>query len=144
VSEPDFKLGGFSLWVRDRQFPGNSDYWDANWLIVRAEMRASGAIVEVEGPILHIPEIVRFRDELSSLNETLSGSAQLLPMEPELRLTLTAQSLGHVSVDLSITPDHLNQTHTFEFGTDQSYLPMLLNSLDRLLSEFPIIGSADG
>jgi hypothetical protein len=143
MSEPDLKLGGFSLWIRDRQFPGNSEYWDANWLIVRAEMRASGALVEVEGPILHIPELVRFRDELSKLNDTLSGSAELRPMEPELHLTMTAQRLGQISVDLSITPDHLSQRHTFEFGVDQSYLPALLSSLDRLLLEYPVIGSAE-
>ena len=111
-------------------------------MIVSADMRASGALVEVEGPILHIPERVHFRDELTKLNETLSGSAELRPMEPGLHLTLTAESLGHISVDLSITPDQLTQTHTFEFGADQSYLPALLNSLDRILNEYPVIGSA--
>jgi hypothetical protein len=143
MSEPDFTVGGFSLWIRDRQFPGNSDYWDGNWLIVRAEMRASGALIEVEGPILHIPELVRFRDELSKLNASLSRSAELRPLEPGLHLTLTAQSLGHISADLSITPDQLTQRHTFEFGIDQSYLPALLDSLDQLLSEYPVIGSPE-
>jgi hypothetical protein len=139
-TDPDFKLDGFSLWIQGRQFPGDSDYWDGNWLIVRAQMRASGALVEVEGPILHIPELAGFRDQLRKLNETLAGTAELEPIEPELHLTMTVQSLGHIAVRLSITPDHLNQTHTFEFGVDQSYLPSVLSSLDRVLSDYPVVG----
>lgn len=30
--EPDLKLLGLSIWVDGRQFPGNSDYYDGNWL----------------------------------------------------------------------------------------------------------------
>src|SRR5262245_58281939 len=47
--EPDLKLGGFSLWVFGRQFPDANDYWDGNWLNVRARVEAPGALVEAPG-----------------------------------------------------------------------------------------------
>ena len=49
---PDLHFCGFSLWIDGRQFLGASDFWDGNWLMVRASMEASGAHVECEGPIL--------------------------------------------------------------------------------------------
>ena len=63
-SEPDLRLGGLSIWIAGLQFPDSSDYWDGNWLVIRARMDAPGATVRCEGPILMTSDVERFRDEL--------------------------------------------------------------------------------
>jgi len=71
--------------------------------------------------------------------EKLAGEAELSGYEPNLKLTLRATSLGRVTGEVEMTPDHLSQYHRFELGVDQSYLPALIASCDAILDEFPVI-----
>jgi hypothetical protein len=64
--EPDLKLGGFSLWVLGHQFPDATDYWDGNWLNVRALVEARGAVVEAQGALVSAPELASFAKQLGS------------------------------------------------------------------------------
>jgi hypothetical protein len=54
-------------------------------------------------------------------------------MEPEFAVTLTAQELGHMTMVVKITPDHLAQAHRFTFALDQTYLPPVIDSCKTLL-----------
>jgi hypothetical protein len=71
--EPDLKLGGFSLWVFGHQFPNATDYWDGNWLNVRARVEAPGAVVEAQGAFVFAPELASFAKQLETLHATLAG-----------------------------------------------------------------------
>jgi hypothetical protein len=142
TTEPDLRLGGVSIWVDGRQFPNVSDYSDGNWLIVRVRMDAPGASVKCDGAILMTTDIDQFRVELNALSETLTGEATLGSLEPQLKATLKAQSLGHIVVEVEISPDHLEQFHRFTFNLDQSYLPPLIAACERILERYPVIGVA--
>jgi hypothetical protein len=61
-------------------------------------------------------------------------------MEPELTVKLTAEGLGHMTMIVAITPDHLSQTHRFTFTIDQSYLPPVIDSCRTLLHQYPVEG----
>ena len=139
--EPHLRLGGLSIWVDGRQYPDVSDYHDCNWLNVRARMDAPGATVRCQGAILMTGDIERFRFELERIGATLAGEAALSSYEPDLKATLKVQSLGHIQLEVEITPDHLNQFHRFTMDLDQSYLPPLIDACDRILEEFPVLGS---
>jgi hypothetical protein len=141
ATEPDMRLGGLSIWVDGRQFPNATDYYDGNWLMVRARMEAPSATVKCEGAILSSADIDRFRAELGSLCATLAGKATLDSYEPELKATLKAQSLGHVEGVIEITPDHLNQLHRFTLDLDQSYLPAIIDACASILRRFPVLGT---
>jgi len=143
ANDPDIHFCGFTLWVDQRQFPEASDYWDANWLMIRARMEASGARVECSGPILMTTDIREFRDQLASMINTLAGEATLNGLEPELDVVLRMGGLGHIGGTIEITADHLNQHHRFTVETDQSYLPALLRSCDAILERFPVTGVPD-
>jgi hypothetical protein len=142
--EPDIKFGPFSLWVFNRQFPNCDDYWDGNWLAARAEVNASCAWVRAEGPIIHLAEIARFLQELERLQREVKGTAQLKCIEPNLNIAIEADSLGHLEVEVSITPDHLHQKHRFNFSLDQTYVPPVVTACRQLLSRYPIKGSQAG
>jgi hypothetical protein len=116
------------------------DYWDGNWLQVTVHCAAPGARVWVTGPILHVPEIAHFLRGIEALHASLQGEATLPCMEPELAVTLTAEGLGHITMVVAITPDHLAQAHRFTFHLDQSYLPPVMDSCRTILRQYPVKG----
>jgi len=139
--EPDLKLAGLSVWILGRQFPDNDDYWDGNWLNVRVRVEATGAIVEAQGPIIHVRELVSFTNELQSLDSTLTGNASLKCLEPNLDVTIRGDS-GHATAKIKITADHMTQSHEFVFSFDQTYFKPLIAACRKILSDYPIKGHA--
>ena len=118
--EPTIKLGGFSLWVLGRQFPDATDYWDGNWLNVRAQVKAHGAMVEAQGPIIFAAEFAEFTAQLETLFATMVGAAALRCMEPNLVITIRGEALGHIELKINITPDHMAQSHDLQLKPLQS------------------------
>jgi hypothetical protein len=117
------------------------DYWDGNWVLATAQVEDSGSRVAVYGPILHLPELRTWLDELEAVHKTLAGTAELPTMEPNLRVVLRAVPLGRLEAEIELTPDHLRQEHRFSVMLDQSFLPQLCWSIRQLLKEFPIVGT---
>jgi hypothetical protein len=140
LGEPDVRLEGLKLWIHGRQFPDLTDYWDGNWLIVTVEYSSNEAIVRTNGPILHLSDLSGWLEKLRDLNRELKGEANLEPIEPMISVKLKAELLGHILVNVSITPDVLHEGHWFEFEVDQSYLPMLISSLESVHEKFPVRG----
>ncbi len=143
MSEPDLKLDGLFLWVRDRATPDASDYWDGNWLTVRATMQVGQSSVTTEGSILMTTDFERFRSELKRMHETLKGEASLTGYEPNLKVALRAGSLGQIGGEVEITPDQLSEFHRFDIGFDQTYLPPLIAACEAIIERFPVIAQSD-
>ena len=133
-------IGGLSLWVLGYQFPNLSDYWDGNWLIIKALVVAPGSRVEVRGPLIHGSEWLSFERQLAELNRNLNGKAHLKCMEPNLDLLLECDSHGHVEATISITPEHMTQRHKFIYSLDQTYLDSVLKRTRQILAAYPIRG----
>jgi hypothetical protein len=142
IDEPDITFSGFKVWILGRQFPESSDYWDGNWLLVKAFCESPGAQVWAQGPIIHLSEIQHWLTELKQLNNTIQGEAEMDCMEPELRAKVTLDKLGHGSLVVRITPDHLHEDHTFAFEVDQSFVSGVIRNLENILVNYPIKGEA--
>jgi hypothetical protein len=140
-AEPDLRLAGLSLWVVSRERPDDSDYWDGNWLNIRARVEDAGALVKIAGPWVRSDELADFLDQLAALYRDLKGTAELDCLEPMLRIKVTCAKRGDVEVTVEITPDPLTQAHRFTFMIDQSYLASTLAGLERLLERFPVKGT---
>lgn len=144
LGPPSVRLKAFQLWVHGRQFPEAQDQWDGNWLNVTVHCGHSGASVWATGAILDSIGLVRFRNDLERLHQSLSGEAVLESHEPNVRLRVaSSDGAGHLLVRAEITPDHLAQGHWFEFEIDQSYLPAAVAQLNSVLTEFPVKGIND-
>jgi hypothetical protein len=141
LGRPDIKLNGLQIWVHGRQFPDATDYWDGNWLRATAHCGTHGADVWTTGSILHVPDIVGWLADLERMKTSLTGEANLVPLEPELRVKLAATQLGHISMEVEITPDNVTQEHTFHFDLDQSYLDPVIESCRNLVTEYPVRGA---
>jgi hypothetical protein len=141
LGPPEIALVGLQIWGHGRQFPDAQDYWDGNWLRVTTHCGGQGASVWASGPIIHLSELLGWYDEINRMNETISGKARLCRnYEPNLFVKLTMNTMGHLSVEVDITPDHLTQKHSFHFNLDQTYLPRLLAQCKSVLDEYPIRG----
>lgn len=135
---PHIQLAGLRIWVHGRQFPDANDYDDANWLHVTAQCSAEGAMVEVSGYFIHLSEIAGWVYQCEELKTKLAGAANLECMEPELSVYLSAESLGHVAMQVKITPDHMTQKHVFDFEIDQTYMNKLIQECRMLLAQYPL------
>jgi hypothetical protein len=143
LGAPDLKLEGLQIWIHGRQFPDSGDYWDGNWLRVTANCGGNGASVFATGSIIHLSELDRWLVETEELLKNLDGDAKLACMEPALSVTLKSGSLGHITMEVSITPDHMTQRHWFQFEIDQSYLPLFVKQCQSILQAYQIKGSRD-
>jgi hypothetical protein len=143
MGKPDLTLEGLSIWVLDRQLPDATDYWDANWLTVRATMHVGHSSVTTEGSIFMTADFERFGEELASLHTKLVGEASLSSYEPNLKVTLRAGRTGHIDGEVEITPDQLSEFHRFDVAFDQTYLPALITSCETIVQRFPVIGRSD-
>jgi hypothetical protein len=144
LGRPNLKLEGLQIWVHGRQFPDSHDYWDGNWLRVTAHCGGKGASVFTTGSIIRLTELDHWRSGTENLLKSLDGEANLVCMEPELSVNLKHTSLGHITMEVSITPDHLAQRHWFQFEIDQSNLPPFIKQCQSILETYPIRGDRRG
>jgi len=137
-AEPSLRIAGLKLWVHGRQFPSAQDYWDGNWLRVTARCESPGSSVETAGAIVHLGELAGLLDECERLHGAMSGVAKLDCMEPNLSVTLTAKTLGHIDVRIEITPDQITERHEFNSSFDQSFLPAIIRGCREILAQYPL------
>lgn len=136
--DPDFCIGGFALWISGRQFPESDEYWDGNWLDVIARCSSNSSMVQAAGAFVHLSELHDFLEGCKEIYDTLSGVAKLECMEPNLGLKIEMEKTGHLQLTVSITPDNLTEDHSFLFALDQSHLPPLIKSLEKIFDLYPI------
>ena len=74
LGPPAIRFAGLQIWIHGRQFPESMDHWDGNWLNVTAHCDQAGASVWATGAILDTIGLLRFRDELEQLPQTLSAN----------------------------------------------------------------------
>jgi hypothetical protein len=136
---PSVELSAFRLWVHGREYPEATDSIDGNFLRITAHCAEKGASVVTTGSLLDTVSFVTFSTALQGLYDRLEGVAVLESHEPELRVTVNACGpTGRMEVRVEITPDHVNQAHSFEFVVDQSYLPKVVHQCAKVLGEYPV------
>jgi hypothetical protein len=136
----DIVLGPLAIKIHERSNADADDYWDGNWLVVTASVDFGNSHVSVSGPIIHLPELRRWSQEVGRLYRTLSGEAELKCMEPNLKVTMSMAKTGALSCKIEITPDPNVEQHVFVVALDQSFLPPMMNSLENAIEAYPIKG----
>ncbi|MBF0548668.1 MAG: hypothetical protein HQM08_29835 [Candidatus Riflebacteria bacterium] len=140
LGTPDLNIAGFQLWVHGRQFPDSEDYDDVNWLRVTAHVGASGADVWVSGSIMQVNDILEIQRKCDALCKGDLTDISIQPLEPGLELHLhKADGLGHYNLKILITPNHLEQEHSFFFEIDQSYFIQIIRQCNDLINKYPVL-----
>lgn len=138
--KPDFRLGRLFLWVQgfeNEEAVEAANVHDANWLRVAAFYAAKGSRVLVSGGHLLTFELEKWLAELRKLEEEREGTAVLEPLEPNLRVELSADSLGHLALQVDLSPDPATQEHRFREELDPSVLAGRIRELEEICQKYP-------
>lgn len=138
LGKPDFRIGRLALWVQGWEREEAANVHDANWLRITAWYAAKGARVLLSGGSLMTFDLEKWLEQLGGLELRRSGTAILAPIEPHLRVELTAESLGHLALEVEITPDPASQDHRFREQLDPSILPERIRELAEICRKFPV------
>jgi hypothetical protein len=139
--EPDIKLAGLSIWVDGYQFPDSTEYWDANWIVVRVRAEGQRAVVQLCDPCIHLPELAAWLQACTCMDAGESDEAVLPTMEPYLQVTIDRTGdFGGLVANVKVTPDNISQFHEFRYPIDPSYIRLLMDSLHRVLARYPVRG----
>ncbi|MBL9201360.1 MAG: hypothetical protein JNL39_12690 [Opitutaceae bacterium] len=141
--EASISFGPLRIWIHGRQFPDSTDYWDGNWLLVKARCVGDRSQVEAVGAILRLDELRKWKEDLVGLHTTLRGEVSLPAIEPQLTVKISApqNQSGALTCEVSLSSEPISENHSFRFFTDQSYLPGLVLQLSSVLREYPIKGT---
>jgi len=138
---PDIVLAGFSLWVEGRQFPDLEDYWDGNWITVRATCAGRGATSELTDSCIHLSELSRWAEMCEELLAERTPQAELPTMEPYIQAAVERSGeSGRLIARITLTPGHPAEGDVFRFAIEASDVRRLIESLQRMLARFPIRG----
>jgi len=133
------KVAGLELWVHDRRSPKAQDYWEGNWLVLTVRCAAVGATVWTTGPMLRVPDLVRWADALDRLHRRPEGVATLTSDEPNLTAVVrSTDSAGQLQLVVDITPDPLMQEHRLRFAVERSVLPDLVRQCRAIVKAYPV------
>ena len=135
---PSLVLGGLSIWVLERAIPGSVDWYEGSWLEVLAECAAPGAAVTVRGPLISAEDVARLLAGLEAMHSGAASSAGISPLEPDLAVSLTANSKGSVRIDVRLTPDSMTQEHRFFFDAELAHLAEPIAQCREILRRFPV------
>ena len=77
---PDLKVGCLSIWVFMRAYEDSHDYWDGNWLTIRAQYETLAARVCAGGTILNLVELRHWR-VANPAQDVLAAAAIRMPQD---------------------------------------------------------------
>lgn len=127
--------------VLGRERPGDSDYWDGNWVIADIDLVAGGFKGSVQAS-LRMDELHRLNEGLKFMRDNLFGAATLESMEDWISLEIKCDPAGRLTV-VGELRDESSAGNVLTFGLPekgQSYLGEWIACLDAMEQEFPVVG----
>jgi hypothetical protein len=126
--------------VAGRAYHHSKDYWDGNWLLVKAHLQARHFTATVPG-LLRAEELSDFRAKLAAFQQMPVEPVDFSTMERWLTLFIESDKLGHVRVSGSVS-DNFGLPNRLEFvlQTDLPTLPATVSQLEQVVKAYPVIG----
>ena len=127
------------IYVLGYQFPDILDGWDADWYVVRLEVKLPSFTYQLTDPALCGRELEILYKELQEFSALKSLSASLDPMEPYIELELKFDSKKSVDVSgtvLDVTENGRGELR-FEFKTDLPSVDVFIKEVQTILKLFP-------
>ena len=123
------------------RYNSNMD-WDKNWIKTKVFIKA-GAFSGKYIADFRTVDFSTFRNEFNALYENLSGYACFCDLEDYLEMKIKGDGFGHFNVEVKACDDPgINRSClTFSIAFDQTYIKRLVNNLDAIINEFPVVGN---
>jgi len=106
----------------------------AVWVPVNITIRTGGFSGQFKAAFL-ARDMVKFRDELRTLYESLNGYATFETLENQMHLRVTVDKLGHIYVDGELRDEVcISNKLIFQMSFDQTYLGHTVQELDEVIT----------
>lgn len=126
--------------VLNRNYPNSSDYWDANWVTSKINIKIPGYLVSYDAD-LRTDELRDFAKEIKLMSKLLKGKATLKNLDNYLQIECEMNKTGKIIwIAETCYPAGDGAVLKFEFESDQSFLADLIKEMENVLSTFPVIG----
>jgi hypothetical protein len=123
--------------------PDLSDYWEANWIFSRINIKAGSFSADYIAQ-LQTTDFREFKKGLDRLYNDLKSATQFYSLEDWLTIIISGDGLGHFKVDCKACdlPGRGNRLE-FKMHIDQTEIPSLVKQLSEILDKFPVKGRPD-
>lgn len=92
-----------------------------------------------------VSDLYRWANQIDALLKGEIKEAALSPYEPALKIIVSpSDHIGHDLLRVQITPDHMTQSHQFDFEIDQTFLQPLCRQCRKIVTAYPNPGMARG
>jgi hypothetical protein len=126
-----------------RSQPDLFDFKDGNWIDCELQIAAGGFRGSFRAD-LRSEEFQSFSEEMAALRRTPDGTATFSTVDGQIALSLTGDAAGSVRVaGEAIDAAENGNRLQFSFDIDQAHVASICQSLNDLLSAFPVTGVAD-
>lgn len=125
--------------VLGRKYPDTNNYWDINFLDVGIQISVAGFKADYLAD-LRTDEFQRFYNELVQLKDNIGNKAEFSSSEEGLYLSCTLRRTGRIDCK-GVAKDFSGNKLEFSFSTDNQVLYDVLNQLECLLKDYPVIGT---
>ena len=123
-----------------RRHPGLFDHRDANWIECECRIVAGPFRGDIRAD-LRSEELSTFLDELQALANTREGLAGLTPMEGHFAMTLAGDGRERIQASGEVVSE-ANRLQ-FRFELEAALLPSLCESLEHVLSAYPVVAAPE-
>ena len=122
------------------KYDSNLD-WDKNWVKTIVTLRGGEFYGKYTAEFMTI-DFEKFKQELSQLYDNLTGTANFYDLDDYLELKIVGDGIGHFKVNVIACdqPGIYASRLTFTMSFDQTQLKELVNQLERVTKQFPIVG----
>ena len=128
-----------TITVHGRSHPGCTDYWDGNWVRAFVEVSVGGFRGSVSGD-LRTEELKVFHEQLTRLQESLQGTAELETMESWLSIHASGDGCGHMAFRCVIRDQPgIGNTLVCLLSTDQTFTRSTVAELTTMVKTYPVI-----
>jgi hypothetical protein len=106
----------------------------AVWIPVHITIRTGGFSGQFKATFL-ARDMVKFRDELRTIYESLNGNATFETLERQMHLKVTVDKLGHIYVDGELRDEVcISNKLIFHMDFDQTYLGHTVQELNEVIT----------
>jgi hypothetical protein len=120
------------------------EYYDDNWLTVKAVVHAGGFRGKINAAIF-THELADFLSKLRALYDKLYGVAEFTTMEGQILLRLTRDGLGHIEFHGELKDKAgIGNCLTFTLNLDQTMMLTSINELEKIAAKYPVRQKAPG
>jgi hypothetical protein len=127
-----------SLTVLNYMQPLVGNFYDDNWLLCEVSVQAGAFSGKFQANFL-TSELEDLRQGLGKLHKELRGDYVFEPMEGQLVLRVSCDSLGHIHVaGKAMDQAGVGHALSFNLSVDQTYLAETLRGLSDVVRTFPV------